>query len=64
MSISERQSEAKLPVRLASPSENILLAAIAIGFLVLHILTAALLLPAAAGTSVTAPEETLAQPFD
>ncbi|WP_338692540.1 hypothetical protein V5279_41480 [Bradyrhizobium sp. 26S5] len=49
MSIGERSTTRKSIIRLPEISEITLLIVIAIGFLVLHILTATLLMPAAAG---------------
>ncbi|MGY3440823.1 hypothetical protein ACVW17_000824 [Bradyrhizobium sp. USDA 4473] len=47
MSITDRSSSRKSIVRLPQISEMTLLIAIAVGFLVLHLLTATLLMPAA-----------------
>lgn len=55
MSISERATRKSI-IRLPEISEMTLLVAIAIGFLVLHILTATLLLPAATADTA-APQE-------
>ncbi|GKQ51571.1 hypothetical protein [Bradyrhizobium sp. Ce-3] len=56
MSITDRSSTRKSVIRLPEVSEITLLVAIAIGFLVLHILTATLLMPAATADAA-APQE-------
>ncbi|GIQ77711.1 hypothetical protein [Bradyrhizobium sp. RD5-C2] len=56
MSVTERSSTRKSVIRLPEVSEITLLVAIAIGFLVLHFLTATLLMPAATADAA-APQE-------
>jgi hypothetical protein len=55
MSISEKTSEPKASVRLPRPGEITLLAMIALGFLLLHVLAGVLLLPNSSG--LIAPQE-------
>jgi hypothetical protein len=55
MSISERSTPRKSIIRLPEVSEITLLIVIAIGFLVLHVLTATLLMPAATGDPADPP---------
>ncbi|MGF6310397.1 hypothetical protein ABIB82_004501 [Bradyrhizobium sp. i1.8.4] len=63
MSISERSTTRKSIIRLPEISETKLLIAIAIGFLVLHILTATLLMPAATADAA-APQDVRAAHTD
>ena len=58
MSISE-SSQRKLPVQWPMPSENTLLAAIAAGLLIFHVLVATMLMPASAKGPMTPEEEVL-----
>ena len=60
MSVTERSSARKSVIRLPELSETTLLAAIAVGFLVLHLLTAILLMPAATSDPASQREETRA----
>jgi hypothetical protein len=46
MSLSEKSSDRRFPVQLFTPSENTLLAAIAVCFLVLHVLAFMVMAPA------------------
>jgi len=57
MSTAERRPARRSPIRLFGLNEITVLGLIAVGFLVFHIL-AGMLLPAAAGGSVTPREET------
>lgn len=60
MSISER-SERKSFVQIPTLSDNTLLAIIAVGFCLLHVMTAVFLMPPSASSSAaTAPEKSLA----
>jgi hypothetical protein len=55
----------KRSARLPMPSENVLLAVIAVGFLALHVLVAVTLMPASAkGPPMTAQEEVLSRLCD
>jgi hypothetical protein len=63
MSVSEGSAR-KLPARLPMPSENALLAVIAVGFLVLHVLVAVTLMPASAKGPMTPEEEVLSRLCD
>ena len=56
MSIGERSATRKSIIRLPEFSETTLLIAIAVGFLVLHLLTATLLMPAATADAA-APQQ-------
>jgi hypothetical protein len=58
MSIAERPPARRSPIRLFALNEITVLGLIAVGFLVVHILAGILLLPAAAGGSVTPREDT------
>jgi hypothetical protein len=64
MSVNERPLQAKLSARLPIVSENALLATIAIGFLILHILAGAILLQAPAGVTTPPQEETRPSSYD
>jgi hypothetical protein len=55
MSISEKTPERKAGFRLSMPGEIALLALVAGGFLLLHVLAGALMLPS--GSSVVTPQE-------
>lgn len=55
MSISEKTSERKAGFRLSMPGEIALLALIAGGFLLLHVLAGTLMLPS--GSSLVTPQE-------
>jgi hypothetical protein len=54
----------KLSARLRMPSENVLLAVIAAGFLALHVIVAVTLMPASAKGPMTAQEEVLSRLCD
>jgi hypothetical protein len=58
MSTAKRRPACRSPIRLFGLNEITALGLIAVGFLVFHILAGMLLLPAAAGGSVTPREET------
>ena len=58
MPIVERPRAPRSPIRLFALNEITVLGLIGVGFLVFHILAGVLLLPAAAGGSVTPREET------
>jgi hypothetical protein len=60
MSVAERSSVRKSAVRFPDLSETTLLVAIAVGFLVLHLLTAILLMPAAKSDPASQRDETRA----
>ncbi|WP_426439487.1 hypothetical protein [Bradyrhizobium genosp. P] len=60
MSVTERSSARKSVIRFPELSETTLLVAIVVGFLVLHLLTAILLMPAARSDPATPPGETRA----
>jgi hypothetical protein len=60
MSIIERWSARKSVIRFPELGETTLLAAIVVGFLVLHLLTAILLMPAARSDPASQREETRA----
>jgi hypothetical protein len=62
MSIVERKPVRQSPVRLPGLNQNMVLGAIAAGFLVLHILAGALLLPAS-GSGPETPQENARAPF-
>ncbi len=53
-----------LSARLPMPSENVLLAVIAAGFLALHVIVAVTLMPASAKGPMTAQEEVLSRLCD
>ncbi len=55
---------AKRPARLPMPSENVLLAAVAVGFLTLHVIVAVTLMPASAKAPMTPQEEVLSRLCD
>jgi hypothetical protein len=55
MSISEKTSERKTGFRLSMPGEIALLALVACGFLLLHVLAGTLMLPS--GSGLVAPQE-------
>ena len=57
-------SASKLSARLPMPSENVLLAVIAAGFLALHVLVAVTLMPASAKGPMTPQEEVLSRLCD
>ena len=63
MSVNEASVD-KLPARLPMFSENTLLAAIAAGFLALHVLVAVTLMPAPARGPMTPQEEVLSRLCD
>ena len=56
MSFSEKLPDRKFPARISAPSENMLLAAIAICFLILHILAATILVPVRQRDVAASPE--------
>ncbi|KJC57172.1 hypothetical protein UP10_29245 [Bradyrhizobium sp. LTSPM299] len=60
MSVTERSSARKSLIRIPELSETTWLAAIAVGFLVLHLLTAILLMPVAKSDPASQREETRA----
>jgi hypothetical protein len=60
MSVAERSSARKSAIRFPELSETTLLVAIAVGFLVLHLLTAILLMPAAKSDPASQRDETRA----
>jgi hypothetical protein len=60
MSINET-SDGKWPVQWSMPSEYTLLAAAAVGFLVLHILVSVMLMPASARAPMTPEQEVLSR---
>ena len=63
MSISE-EAERKRRVQWPMPSEDALLVAVAAGFLILHILAAAILMPASAKGPMTPQEEVVSRLCD
>jgi hypothetical protein len=64
MSLNERPLQARSSARLPVVSENALLATIAIGFLILHILAGTILLQAPAGATATPQQETRPSSYD
>ena len=54
----------KLSARLPMPSENVLLAVVAAGFLALHIIVAVTLMPASAKAPMSPQEEVLSRLCD
>ena len=63
MSINET-SDGKWPVQWSMPNEHALLAAVAVGFLILHILVAVMLMPASARAPMTPEQEVLSRLCD
>jgi hypothetical protein len=64
MSLNERPLQARSSARLPVVSETVLLATIAIGFLILHILAGTILLRAPAGATATLQQETRPSSYD
>jgi hypothetical protein len=64
MSLNERPLQARSSARLPVVSENALLATIAIGFLILHILAGTILLRTPAGATTTPQQETRPSSYD
>jgi hypothetical protein len=64
MSVNEGPLQARSSARLPVVSENALLATIAIGFLILHILAGAFLLQAPTGAAATPQQETRPSSYD
>ena len=64
MSLNERPLQARSSARLPVVSETALLATIAIGFLILHILAGTILLRTPAGATTTPQQETRPSSYD